>query len=279
MGELPFVRLFSLPAFEGLRILRMYATTKPSEPLARLVEIIQNVEPNAASYDLAAAVELHDLVPKDAPHTGVMFYRVCLATVLLNEVPEWAKLMTLGRGRFIKRLKSEELRDIRSLFRQAKLMDEPASPDDIEWWDGIQGHVRLYQDAERLRRARAAEQLTIQHERERLKQAGLELEPRWMAIEDNTVGYDVLSYIPGTFGPLNKLIEVKSTIASPLRFFVSRNEWDQAAQIGESYVFHVWDLQKSPPVLYEKPVSQIATHIPQDNGEGHWASVLIPVGT
>lgn len=45
------------------------------------------------------------------------------------------------------------------------------------------------------------------------------------------------------------MIEVKSTIASPLRFIVSRNEWEQADKFGPAYLFHVWDMQKNPPVL------------------------------
>lgn len=278
MTALPFGRLFSMPAFEGLRILRIHFERRPAEQVCRLVQIVQNTEPNVASYDLDAAIVLHDLVPKDAPHTGVMFYRVCLGAVLLKELPEWAKLMTLGRGRFIKRLNPEEYRDVRSLFRQARLLDEPPSDGDVEWWDDIQAHVRLQGDGEKMRRARAAEQLSIEYERERLTQLGLLLEPRWMAIEDNTAGYDVLSYNSGPYGPLNKLIEVKSTIASPLRFFLTRNEWEQAIKFGKAYVFHVWDIRKQPAVLYEKTVEQIAPHVPQDNEKGQWKTAVIPVG-
>lgn len=278
MSTLPFNRLFSMPAFEGLRILRIHVKRRPEELLGRLIEIVRSTEPYVASYDLDAAVFLHDLVPKDAPHTDAMFYRVCLGAVLLIELPEWAKLMTLGRGRFIKRLGSEEYRDVRSLFRQAGLLEEPPSADDVEWWDEIQAQVRLQHDAEKMRRAREAEQLSIKHERERLAKLGVLLEPRWMAVEDNTVGYDVLSYNPGQFGPLNKLIEVKSTIASPLRFFLTRNEWEQAKKFGGAYVFHVWNLQREPAVLYEKTVEQIAPHVPQDSQKGQWKTALIPVG-
>lgn len=278
MTALPFVRLFSMPAFEGLRVLRAHFQRRPEEQLCRLVELVRNTDPNVASYDLDAAIVLHDLVPKYAPHTGVIFYRTCLGVVLLKELPEWTKLMTLGRGRFIKRLNSEEYRDVRSLFRQARLLDEPPSAGDVEWWDDIQAHVRLQSDGEKMRRARAAEQLSIEYERKRLTQLGLPLEPRWMAIEDNTVGYDVLSYNSGPFGPLNKLIEVKSTIASPLRFFLTRNEWEQASKFGKAYVFHVWDIRKQPAVLYEKTVEQIAPHVPQDSEKGQWKTALIPVG-
>jgi hypothetical protein len=128
-----------------------------------------------------------------------------------------------------------------------------------------------------MKRARLAEQLTLSRERELLRKSGIDRPPRWMAIEDNTVGYDVLSYTNGQFGLLNKLIEVKSTIASPLRFHVSRNEWEQAKQFGEAFVFHVWDLQSDPPILHERTVLQVLMHIPTDNEKGRWSNVLIPV--
>jgi len=274
----PFSRLFSMPAFEGLRVLRSFLLRRPTEDLATVAEIINLTDPNATSYDLDASITLHDLVPSDTSHAGVVFYRACIEAILLVELPEWAKLMTLGRGRFIKRLSSEDYRDIRSLFREAKLLEEPPSLEVVEWWDSLQTHVRVQSDTEKLRRARKAEKLSIEYESARLARLGLDLEPRWMSIEDNTVGYDVLSYESGAFGPLNKLIEVKSTIASPLRFFLTRNEWEQAVKFGKAYVFHVWDLQREPAMLYEKTVEQIAPHVPRDESKGQWKTAIIPVG-
>jgi hypothetical protein len=142
----------------------------------------------------------------------------------------------------------------------------------------MQARVRQEHDAEKLQRARQAEQLSIEFERKRLATLGIDMEPRWMAIEDNTVGYDVLSYNPGSFSPTNRLIEVKSTIASPLRFFLTRNEWNEALQYGSAYVFHVWDLQKSPPALFERTVAQITPHVPEDQAKGQWKIAWIPVG-
>jgi hypothetical protein len=233
LKTLPFSRLFAMPAFEGLRVLRVHMESRPTEQIPRLIELIKNTEPNASSYDIEAAVVLNEIVPKDAPHSGVVFYRSCLGAVLILELPEWAKLITLGRGRFIKRLGSEEYRDVRSLFRQARLLEEPPSDIDIDWWDEIQANVRLRNNVEQMRRARMAEHLSIQYERERLTKLSIPFEPRWMAIEDNTAGYDVLSYNPGSSEPVNKLIEVKSTIASPVRFFLTRNEWEQALKFSK----------------------------------------------
>jgi hypothetical protein len=228
--------------------------------------------------DFPAALELHEITPASTPCAGVGFYRVCLAAVLLHDLPEWAKLVTLGRGRFIKRLKAPEYRDVRSLFRQARLLDDPPELDDVQWWDELQQHVRTQQDAEKMQRARHAELLSLEHEKRRCATQGIGKSPVWMAIEDNTVGYDILSYTPAEYGPLNRLIEVKSTIASPLRFYLTRNEWEKALEYGSAFIFHIWNLQAEPPALFERTVAEVAPHVPQDNAKGKWKTAQIPVG-
>jgi hypothetical protein len=182
--------------------------------------------------------------------------------------------MTQGRSRFYAALE----RDEQSIFRQAGILDEPPEDDFVEWWDGLTGEMRLVADLERLLRGRAAERLTIAHELSRMKKEGIAEEPRWIGLDDNTKGYDVLSFELDGNKLVNKLIEVKSTIASPLRFRVTRNEWEQAEKFGSAYVFHVWDLAKDPAILYVCTVNQVRQHIPVDSEKGKWKDAEIPVG-
>lgn len=258
--------------------MRQVMATVPEVTIDSFPHALIAHSPEARNYDLDAAKELHGLVAADAPHESVLFYRECILAVLLLEMPAFAKLMTLGRGRFIKRIRGDEYRDIRSVFREAMLLEEPPSVDDISWWDTIQGRVRLNFDQERLARARQAESLSLESERARLLDLGIAKTPVWMAIEDNTVGYDVLSFRLTPHGESNLLIEVKSTIASPLRFIVTRNEWENADQVGDAYVFHVWDMDKVPPALHVRTVDQIRPHIPVDSQKGKWKTAEIPIG-
>ena len=264
-------------AFEGLRLLRVHISRRPNEKVERLIELIVATEPASKSYDLDAALFLNQILPVETPHSDIAFYRACVAHVILRELPSWAKLMTLGRGRFIKRLQAEEFRDIRSLFRQAHLLEEPPGAGDVEWWDNIQAQVRFSNDAEKLVRGREGERLTLKYEKKRLEGLGITNDPKWTAIEDNTAGYDVLSYNQGPSEPVNKLIEVKSTIASPLRFYLSRNEWDKALKYGNSYYFHVWNISGNSPILHEKTLIDIKPHVPLDSGDGKWSTCIIPI--
>ncbi len=274
MCSLPFQQLFSMSALEGLRAIRVQIDLQPDLSLDETIRIVKSTEADASSFDFEAAVLLLDIVDDSVKPYGLSFYQHCIHSIILTQQPIWARLMTLGRRRFVKKLD----RDEESIFREAGLLIEPPNDFVIAWWDHITGLIRLEGSRIALDRAREAEKLTLQYEEERLKREGITTKPIWTAIEDNSAGYDVLSYTQNEFGLVNKLIEVKSTIASPLRFFLTRNEWMQALEYGESYSFYIWDMKKDPPSLFVKTVADIQPHVPQDNKKGKWSNAEIPVG-
>ena len=270
-----FSRLFTISAFEGLRLIRLIQADNPNSTAADCASVLEGQTAQAVALDLAASVYLHEVVSPQAPADTVLFYRECVMAVMIGQMPTWAKLMTLGRGRFIKSLKGDEYRDIRSVFRESVLLEDPPTSADVRWWDILTARVRLNNNAERDIRSRLAEELSLNYEKDQLEQLSIDIEPRWMAIEDNTVGYDVLSYRRSHDSTANLLIEVKSTIASPMRFIVSRNEWNVADQAGDAYLFHVWDMTKESPILHIRTVEQVRPHIPQDNEKGKWKDAEI----
>ena len=208
MADLPFQRLFSMSAFEGLRAIRIQCALQPEISVENIIILVQSTEPDSGSFDFVASQVLLDFIDDSVPPHGLSFYQHCIAKTILNCQPIWARLMTLGRRRFVKKLG----RDEESIFREAGLLIDP--PDDyvVSWWDEITGLVRLEGDRQKLERARQAEKYTLNYETEQLHIIGITEKPRWIAIEDNTAGYDVLSYTKNSYGLVNKLIEVKSTI-------------------------------------------------------------------
>lgn len=268
-----FHDIFSLAAFEGLRVLRKYISDHPSKTLEEIRILILKTEADASSLDIISAIKLVDVVDETASLEGILFYQHCIEHVILTVQPTWAKLMTLGRRRFVKKLNRDEA----SIFREAGLLGEPPDDETINWWDRITGKIRHEQDKKKLEQGRAAEKLTIEYELSALKAQGIQESPKWIAIEDNTAGYDVLSYSKNEFGLINKMIEVKSSIASPLRFYLSRNEWDHAVIYGSSYLFYIWDMRANPPNLFIKTIDEILPHIPADNEKGKWKNVEIPI--
>lgn len=268
-------RVFSLPCFEGLRLLRKYRANHPELPLTDLLTLIESVEADALSLDMEASVYLSELVEKDCPLDGHIFYQSCIKGILIKHQPIWAKLMRQGRQRFVKKLD----RNDQDIFAAAGLMENPTPLHVVTWWDTVSGFSRLLTDQQKMEQGRAAEVLTLEHERKRLQEIGIDREPEWPGFDDNFAGYDVLSYDHSAGGIANRLIEVKSTTLSPLRFIVTRHEWDKASQASDAYLFHIWDMNHSPPVLHTRTVAEVAPHIPNDCGKGTWANAQIPVTT
>ncbi len=267
-------RLFSLSAFEGLRLFRSYQIKQPDLPDDQLIDLIEKIDPDGTTLDLEAGAYLGQLVPADCPDEGHEFYQACVKVVVVQHQPLWSKTMRAGRKRFVSALDLDD----QDVFRAAGLMEDPPSPEVVSWWDDVAGHARLIADIVKMEQARAAEVLTLDHERERLEKLGISKAPEWFGLDDNYAGYDVLSYELGEHGLLNRLIEVKSTVASPLRFMITRNEWKQAVKSGSSYVFHVWDMAKEVPELHIRTTEQVSPHIPSDQGKGEWSMALIPLG-
>ena len=268
-------RVFSLPCFEGLRLLRRYTTEFPNEPLTDLLSLISRVEADAESLDMEASVYLSTLVETDCPLDGPMFYQSCIRAILLKHQPLWARAMRSGRKRFVRTLEPDD----QDVFAAAGLLDDFAPYDVVSWWDEVSGLGRVIADHAQMEQAREAELLTIEQERLKLKDAGIFKEPEWPGLDDNFAGYDVLSYEYGSSGIENRLIEVKSTIVSPLRFYVTQNEWGTAKRTGDPYIFHIWDMSKTPPILHVRRVDDVAPHIPSDNGNGRWNTAIIPIGS
>lgn len=272
---IPLSRLFSMSSIEALRVVRVQFQQTPEGSFAELADIVVRIKPDATSLDLEAAQFLHEIVARDAVTAiDITFYQSCIEALILSQRPVWAKIMTRGRQVFAQKLS----RDERQCFESAGLLVVPPTPDVIAWWDRVVGKVRQTLNAENLERARKAEALTVHHEVNRLRGIGINLKPVWTAIEDNTAGYDVLSFDPGPVDPTNRLIEVKCTIQSPLRFNLSRNEWETAKRFGKSYHFHIWDMTRDPPTLFERTVTQIEPQVPRDGLRGRWTNADIPVG-
>jgi hypothetical protein len=252
----------------------MYSAKQPGCDIPEILDIIEKIEPDGASLDLEASAYLNDLVDRDCPLDGDGFYQACISAVVTKHQPNWSKAMRQGRMRFLDSLGVND----RDVFAAAGLQLDPPPPHVVAWWDSVSSFARLVTDIQKMEQARAAEQLTMYHEMQRLAALGINKTPEWKGLDDNFAGYDVLSYDIGEFGLINRMIEVKSTVSSPMRFYLTRHEWEQALKSGPAYIFHIWDMSKSPPLLYVRIVSEIAAHVPTDNEKGKWSSAEIPLG-
>lgn len=269
-----FNSLFSMSAFEALRLIRIKQAHSLGLSFLDAVDLIRALDASGLGYNYDAAQELDELIDQGIdPFDSYLFYQECIRLLILRSRPTWARTIPLGRKKFTQKLTQDEVQ----CFSSAGLLDEMPEEKVVRWWDSIITHTRSFGDESRMIQAREAEKLTLRHELARLSDLGIDKPPVWMAIEDNTVGYDILSYDKGETEPVTKVIEVKSTVASPLRFYVSRNEWNTCCKTGKAYLFHIWDMRNGR--LYERSGQDIEPHIPKDSGEGLWSTVEIKLSS
>jgi hypothetical protein len=268
----PIERLLSMSAFTPLIELRKYLHKNigldPSEAAASLLSIDETF----AASDHEAALHLHGLLHPDMRFVDfISDLRGALSHLVITIRPPWAKRVFLGRNLFLAGLDE----NIRHCFKQALLLGEAPEPDVVLWWDQLDLSIRGIQNFDNKIQGREFERKSLEYERARLKKLGIDMEPKWQALDDNTLGYDILSYRPGEKYPLNTMIEVKSSSRNPPVIVISRNEWEKACEAKEQYIFHLWDARSGN--LVECSIDKIELHMPIDNGDGEWSSVSLPI--
>lgn len=180
----------------------------------------------------------------------------------------WPELIPAGRRVVLRSLTPNE----RQCFEIAGLV-EGNSIDVVQWWDSCAALVRSRRSDGVANDGREAERLSLQLEEARLE--GSDLQPIWIALEDNGFGCDIQSFRPGPDGwtnPRPHFIEVKSTLGRQ-RFFISRNEWSFAVRHSDSWELQFWDMRLME--CRSLNVDDLARHVPINSGVGEWISTII----
>jgi hypothetical protein len=268
-------RLMRMSAITPLIELRRYLGNNEGITAIEAAAALQTIDETFFASDHEAAVELHAVLsPALQFHEFVPDLRAALTQIVTTLRPQWAKRVFLGRARFLAELDRIDI-EVRQCFRTAGLLVEEPPDDVVHWWDCLCHEIRGIQNFDNFVQGRLAEQKSLEYEKARLRALGIASEPKWQAIDDNTLGYDILSFKSGGEFPTNLLIEVKSSSRNPPSIIISRNEWMKAKQAGENYLFHICDVRADR--LYECGVDLIDPHIPTDQGKGEWKDVTVPL--
>ena len=204
---------------------------------------------------------------------SVVGYEAQLRQALLDyidiERPPWIQNASFGRSRVLAFAGVA----VAQLFVEGNLADG-SSDEVVAFWDELAARARGNTHARLNNIGRIGERLTLRYERDRTGR-----NPRWIAIDNNADGYDVLSVVDAGRAELLS-IEVKtSTLGSRGSFFLSRNEWDTADE-SSAHVFHLWNVAAMKnPLLAIVSAEVMREHVPVDSGDGAWEQVEIPFRT
>jgi|GEM_PF-3817209 len=103
---------------------------------------------------------------------------------------------------------------------------------------------------------RAGERLVLKFEQDRLDSLGIDKLVRWVSEEDDTQGYDILSY---EADDSEIHIEVKTSALgdSEMRFYLSKNEYDRMQTDPVYKIYYVFDTKTATPRLHILDVEKI----------------------
>lgn len=179
--------------------------------------------------------------------------------------PPWIQNATFGRAKVI----AFAGNDIAQVFVEAGLA-HGTEVEVVEFWDELAARARGQKGVRLNAIGRAGERLTIEHETRRTGR-----KPKWVSIDSNADGYDVLS-VAGPSDGRHLSIEVKTTNVGVAGYFhLTANEWERALG-SDLHAFHLWDISSNCPALAELTSADVAPHVPADRGKGQWESVEIP---
>lgn len=260
-------RLLAMSAFEAAFLIRLFRAKNPELTTDELVATARAVRADFYPHDYSAGVALEQRIPIHLTASTETFFIAAIEVIITSCSSVWARLAPAGRSHVLKAIGVNGVQCLRS----AGLLDNSAFAAD--WWDALARKSRSERDARLLAQGREGERLSLAYELQRLRQLGIAREPIWVAIDDNTVGYDILSYRWHKGREVSRLIEVKTTQADQRRIVLSRNEWTTAEQFGSAFEFHLWTFPTGH--LKILTVDDMRPHVPSNNGQGLWLSTEV----
>jgi hypothetical protein len=190
--------------------------------------------------------------------------RAALLDLVEATDPPWVQGARFGRRHVLDYSPPE----IAQICREAGLATG-SSAEVVAFWDMLAARARGLHAVRLNETGREGERLTLRFEEQRTGRA-----PRWIALESNLDGYDVLSCVASD-NTSALCIEVKaSRIANGAELYLTRHEWETALTL-ERYVLHLWDLSAKEPRLAVIDLSAVGAHIPSDCGGGKWDCVQV----
>ena len=264
---------FKISVIDGAICLCCHRQKYPTLSTKDAVRQLQNGPAFLAGYDYGRATELGDLVGWDA----IVIHgarqeqlRETLKNLAVKLKPFWARISHFGRSRVLQVISEDQ----RQCLEFAGLLAAPPSDAVVTWWDEVGAYFRAENERRNTEIGREGERRTMKYETQRLKKEGIPKKPSWTALDDICAGYDVHSFQHTADKKISDLyIEVKAASYSPTHFVLTRPEWDTASKQPNLHLFHIWNLETAE--LTKITVSDMAVHIPEDSGAGHWREVRI----
>lgn len=252
---------------EGWRAVSRQLASAPHEPVTTAVKRLK-ASYATAGLDFAGGIAILEALGP-AVESAHESYQLLIEMEAKRSVPTWLAVLPRGRLAFRDVLTT----DVQECFRRAGAFAEQPTQDAVEFLDRLANAARAQANLALVESGRTAERKSFDLEVVRCAAISGAPPVEWVALDDNSAGFDIRSsrHVDGRASP--KLIEVKSCRSYPLQMIVTRNEWQTACRNRDSFVVHLWDLVADQ--LHELSWENLQFHMPVDQGNGRWDSATL----
>jgi hypothetical protein len=198
--------------------------------------------------------------------------REVLNKYLKLEKPGFLLRITGGRDYFLNFIDE----NFEQILNDAGLYDEINLDKEGEkiryWWDDLSDFVRELVDDKKLILGREGEKKTLLYEIDKLNKLHIKKKPRWISYEDNTAGFDILSWDENE----NEIfLEVKTTNNSNGLFYLTKNEWRFSISKKKKYFIYVWIQDQSEPKIITYDELNSNKFKIEDSSNAEWQTIKV----
>ena len=199
-------------------------------------QIALNSSTESSRHDYIAASKIDDLINEDID-TSIwdVALRKILKIAILNGDYSWKGSFKYGRKYVLESLSINE----RQVFRSAGLLTNDFNDEITSWWDQMQIALGLSHPDFGFREW---ERRTLDREIALLAKLDCPNLPKWVSIDDNMAGFDILSFRIINEKWEEVFVEVKSSSTGLKRFFLSDREAEKLELSPSRYFLYFWDI-------------------------------------
>lgn len=240
---------------------------RATSDLLEAVQIARDSTSDAAAHDYEEATLVFQSGLNQLTSVSMQDRILEIITYLISshDYP-WKQFAHRGRQWVLERLSPNEFQS----FKAAGLTEIEMRDEIREWWDCLTTNIKT--DSLDFG-FREWEKRSFELEKKRLASEGCPLLCKWVALEDNFIGYDILTYQKTINGWQKHYVEVKSSETGIFRFHLSYREAAVALRSPDNYSLHFWDTKSE--TLSELSGMELLAHLPVDQGQGKWQEVLV----
>jgi hypothetical protein len=234
-----------------------------------VVKIAKDSTSDSAAHDYQEALKVFQsgLGTLEIDSLEMRIREVLTHLVTSNDYP-WKQFSNRGRKWVLGRLSPNELQSFTAAGLTKDMMDDQIR----EWWDALASRNTVESPDFGFR---IWEKRSFEKELERLSKEKCPLFPEWVALEDNFMGYDILTYHKTRGGWQKHYLEVKSSETGITRFYLSHREAAIATRFTENYSLDFWDVKSG--TLRQLSGNELLAHLPINQGQGKWQEVLVTI--